>query len=180
MALHPSPGWGPLGVPSDLLASTQGTETAAEDTRDGLAVLQLDRLPSGDLDGLVPTQDDRGQFIPEWKRQVMVRKLQARLSAGSAPEDQVGLGVGAGPGAQGKGRGPEPGEGRGLEPGEGVGSSVGRAGPGRGGARGQRLEAEAGPGDWSWRVDLEGGGLRPRYLSSLFCQKMRKNQIRGL
>ncbi|KPP69484.1 hypothetical protein Z043_111754 [Scleropages formosus] len=32
-----------------------------------------------DIDSLVPTHDETGQPIPEWKRQVMVRKLQARL-----------------------------------------------------------------------------------------------------
>lgn len=38
---------------------------------------------------LVPTQDERGRPIPEWKRQVMVRKLQARLGADHPPDDQV-------------------------------------------------------------------------------------------
>uniref|UniRef100_A0A8C4HZT0 Espin like a n=1 Tax=Dicentrarchus labrax TaxID=13489 RepID=A0A8C4HZT0_DICLA len=32
-----------------------------------------------DIDYLVPTHDDRGRPIAEWKRQVMVRQLQARL-----------------------------------------------------------------------------------------------------
>uniref|UniRef100_A0A452FCI3 Espin like n=1 Tax=Capra hircus TaxID=9925 RepID=A0A452FCI3_CAPHI len=56
---------------------------------DSLVVLQLDGMPLGDLDGLVPTRDERGRPIPEWKRQVMVRKLQARLgTAPAAPEAQ--------------------------------------------------------------------------------------------
>ncbi|XP_004674804.2 PREDICTED: selenocysteine lyase [Condylura cristata] len=63
-----------------------GIETE-EETLDGLATLQLDRLPSGDLDGLVPTQDERGRPIPEWKRQVMVRNLQARLGADPDPDE---------------------------------------------------------------------------------------------
>uniref|UniRef100_A0A8C9QMF8 Espin like n=1 Tax=Spermophilus dauricus TaxID=99837 RepID=A0A8C9QMF8_SPEDA len=58
----------------------QGVESAVGDSPDGLAALQLDGVPSGDLDGLVPTQDEHGRPIPEWKRQVMVRKLQARPS----------------------------------------------------------------------------------------------------
>ncbi|XP_050164372.1 espin-like protein isoform X2 [Myiozetetes cayanensis] len=33
----------------------------------------------GDVDSLVPTHDERGRLIPEWKRQVMVRRLRARL-----------------------------------------------------------------------------------------------------
>lgn len=75
---------------SDLPASAQGMATAAGDVQDGVAALQLDGLPSGDLDGLVPTRDERGRPIPEWKRQVMVRKLQARLGADPEPEPQVG------------------------------------------------------------------------------------------
>jgi hypothetical protein len=66
----------------------------ARDSRAGLATLQLDGLPAGDLDMLVPTQDERGRPIPEWKRQVMVRKLQARLGADHPPEDQVSMGAG--------------------------------------------------------------------------------------
>ncbi|XP_077341282.1 espin-like protein [Lithobates pipiens] len=34
---------------------------------------------SMDLDALVPTHDEQGRTIPEWKRQVMVRRLQAHL-----------------------------------------------------------------------------------------------------
>ncbi|XP_025786379.1 espin-like protein [Puma concolor] len=64
-----------------------GEEMAAGDAPDCLAALHLNRLPSGDLDWLVPTQDERGRPIPEWKRQVMVRKLQARL--GADPESQA-------------------------------------------------------------------------------------------
>lgn len=33
-----------------------------------------------DVDTLVPTHDAEGGPIPEWKRQVMVRRLHARLS----------------------------------------------------------------------------------------------------
>lgn len=96
----------PLGALNYLLLFTQGAETAAGDTPQGLAALQLDGLPSGDLDGLVPTRDERGRPIPEWKRQVMVRKLQARLGADPAREAQVGLGQwdgerGAEPGGEG-------------------------------------------------------------------------------
>ncbi|RMC02312.1 hypothetical protein DUI87_21480 [Hirundo rustica rustica] len=39
-----------------------------------------------DAESLVPTHDDRGRLIPEWKRQVMVRRLRARL----ADEDPAG------------------------------------------------------------------------------------------
>uniref|UniRef100_A0A2I2Y373 Espin like n=1 Tax=Gorilla gorilla gorilla TaxID=9595 RepID=A0A2I2Y373_GORGO len=79
----------PPRIITSATADPEGTETALEgDTSDGLAALQLDGLPSGDIDGLVPTRDERGQPIPEWKRQVMVRKLQARLGAESSAEAQ--------------------------------------------------------------------------------------------
>lgn len=32
-----------------------------------------------DVEALVPTHDEQGKAIPEWKRQVMVRKLQAKM-----------------------------------------------------------------------------------------------------
>uniref|UniRef100_G3TKI3 Espin like n=1 Tax=Loxodonta africana TaxID=9785 RepID=G3TKI3_LOXAF len=77
----------PPRVTTSAMAVPTGVETAA-DAPECLAVLQLEGLPSGDLDGLVPTQDERGRPIPEWKRQVMVRKLQARLSSEGAPQAQ--------------------------------------------------------------------------------------------
>ncbi|XP_006893504.1 PREDICTED: espin-like protein [Elephantulus edwardii] len=79
----------PQKITTSALADPEGSgaQTAA-DAPNGLAVLQLDGLPSGDLDGLVPTQDEHGRPIPEWKRQVMVRKLQAHLSAEGATEAQ--------------------------------------------------------------------------------------------
>ncbi|XP_070279473.1 espin-like protein [Myotis yumanensis] len=86
----------PLGISTSAIIVTTGAETAAGDTPQGLAALQLDGLPSGDLDGLVPTRDERGRPIPEWKRQVMVRKLQARLGADPAREAQEDSGS-AGP-----------------------------------------------------------------------------------
>lgn len=32
-----------------------------------------------DIEALVPTHDEQGRAIPEWKRQVMVRKLQVKM-----------------------------------------------------------------------------------------------------
>lgn len=32
-----------------------------------------------DVESLVPTHDEQGRAIPEWKRQVMVRKLQVKM-----------------------------------------------------------------------------------------------------
>lgn len=126
----------------------------ARDSHDGLAALQLDGLPSGDLDMLVPTQDERGRPIPEWKRQVMVRKLQARLGADQPPEDQVSN--------EGKGRGqrrlgrPEGGAGLqeegggspegGGELGWGLGGSVGGGVVGRRGGVGCDSQVEGARG----------------------------------
>ncbi|XP_006866883.1 PREDICTED: espin-like protein [Chrysochloris asiatica] len=102
-AAHGTLAWPGQPEPPPTMASTTstaaprgptGADTAAV-TPDGLAALQLDGPPSGDLDGLVPTRDERGRPIPEWKRQVMVRKLQARLSAEGAPEGQEDGGSGA-------------------------------------------------------------------------------------
>ncbi|XP_060157608.1 espin-like protein isoform X3 [Globicephala melas] len=78
----------PPRVTTGATAVPMVTETAAGGAPDSLVALQLDGLPAGDLDGLVPTRDERGRPIPEWKRQVMVRKLQARLGAAAAPEVQ--------------------------------------------------------------------------------------------
>ncbi|XP_010860371.1 PREDICTED: LOW QUALITY PROTEIN: espin-like protein [Bison bison bison] len=76
-------------VTASAMAVPTGAETAAGGAPDSLVALQLDGMPLGDLDGLVPTRDERGRPIPEWKRQVMVRKLQARLgTALEAPEAQ--------------------------------------------------------------------------------------------
>ncbi|XP_006746986.1 espin-like protein, partial [Leptonychotes weddellii] len=77
----------PPWVTTSAMAVPTG-EMVAGDAPNCLAVQQLDRLPSGDLDGLVPTRDERGRPIPEWKRQVMVRKLQARLGSEPAPQAQ--------------------------------------------------------------------------------------------
>nr|XP_020643147.1 espin-like protein isoform X1 [Pogona vitticeps] len=47
----------------------------------------LDELRTSDIDSLVPTHDERGCSIPEWKRQVMVRKLEAQLVC----EEEMGM-----------------------------------------------------------------------------------------
>ncbi|KAK2835972.1 hypothetical protein Q5P01_016456 [Channa striata] len=44
-----------------------------------MVVLPTEEANLSDIDYLVPTHDDRGRPIAEWKRQVMVRQLQARL-----------------------------------------------------------------------------------------------------
>ncbi|XP_071422951.1 espin-like protein [Pithys albifrons albifrons] len=43
-----------------------------------------------DADSLVPTHDERGRLIPEWKRQVMVKRLRARLEDEAAGGQDAG------------------------------------------------------------------------------------------
>lgn len=42
-----------------------------------------------DIDSLVPTHDETGRPIAEWKRQVMVRQLQVRMQDEEVEEAQV-------------------------------------------------------------------------------------------
>ncbi|XP_015669195.1 espin-like protein [Protobothrops mucrosquamatus] len=60
--------------------------TVMENSQDGKTktqniVSKLDSLGALDIDALVPTHDEQGFCIPEWKRQVMVRKLQVQLAS---------------------------------------------------------------------------------------------------
>ncbi|XP_070802376.1 espin-like protein [Pituophis catenifer annectens] len=59
-----------------IMENSQGGKTKTQNT-----VSKLDNLGALDIDALVPTHDEQGFCIPEWKRQVMVRKLQAQLSS---------------------------------------------------------------------------------------------------
>ncbi|XP_040534878.1 espin-like protein isoform X2 [Gallus gallus] len=59
-------------------AAAQGTAVEpAAPWKDPHSTAAVDPL---DVDALVPTHDERGRAIPEWKRQVMVRRLRARLA----------------------------------------------------------------------------------------------------
>lgn len=44
-----------------------------------------------DVEALVPTYDEQGKAIPEWKRQVMVRKLQVKMQEEDEHKRKVGL-----------------------------------------------------------------------------------------
>lgn len=43
-----------------------------------------------DVEALVPTHDEQGKAIPEWKRQVMVRKLQVKMQEEDDHRRKVG------------------------------------------------------------------------------------------
>ncbi|XP_026524562.1 espin-like protein [Notechis scutatus] len=59
-----------------VMENSQGGKMKRQNT-----VSKLDSLGALDIDALVPTHDEQGFCIPEWKRQVMVRKLQAQLAS---------------------------------------------------------------------------------------------------
>lgn len=44
-----------------------------------------------DVEALVPTHDEQGKAIPEWKRQVMVRKLQVKMQEEEEHKRKVGM-----------------------------------------------------------------------------------------
>lgn len=97
--LGPRPPARPLGCrpPSEPPAVTLPVQDGAAEPAD----------PPGqdpaeaDAESLVPTHDERGRPIPEWKRQVMVRRLRARLADEEAAGGQVRTGrPGAGAGAR--------------------------------------------------------------------------------
>lgn len=49
-----------------------------------------------DVEALVPSHDEQGKAIPEWKRQVMVRKLQVRMQEEDELKRKVGKEGGCG------------------------------------------------------------------------------------
>lgn len=60
-----------------------------------------------DVEALIPTHDEQGRPIPEWKRQVMVRKLQLKMQEEEEQRRKVG-GVGLPRGPWGLHLGPQP------------------------------------------------------------------------
>ncbi|RXM31467.1 hypothetical protein EOD39_6971 [Acipenser ruthenus] len=54
-------------------------ESKADSTGNGTVALSAEDVNVVDIDSLVPTHDEKGRPIAEWKRQVMVHKLQAWL-----------------------------------------------------------------------------------------------------
>lgn len=54
-----------------------------------LEEVQIVDVILADIDSLVPTHDEAGRPIAEWKRQVMVRQLQVRLQREEEQRRQV-------------------------------------------------------------------------------------------
>lgn len=48
------------------------------------------KMSLADVEALVPTHDEQGKAIPEWKRQVMVRKLQVKMQEEEEHKRKVG------------------------------------------------------------------------------------------
>lgn len=62
------------------------------DSGAGAAQPESERKTSlADIEALVPTHDEQGKAIPEWKRQVMVRKLQAKMQEEEEHKRKVGV-----------------------------------------------------------------------------------------
>lgn len=62
-----------------------------------------------DVEALIPTHDEQGRPIPEWKRQVMVRKLQLKMREEEEQRRKVGgVGLPEGPGVRSWVRSPCP------------------------------------------------------------------------
>ena len=49
------------------------------------------KMSLADVEALVPTHDEQGKAIPEWKRQVMVRKLQVKMQDEDEHKRKVGI-----------------------------------------------------------------------------------------
>uniref|UniRef100_A0AAR2KL55 Espin like a n=1 Tax=Pygocentrus nattereri TaxID=42514 RepID=A0AAR2KL55_PYGNA len=60
-------------------------------TLNKMVVLPTEEANLSDIDYLVPTHDEKGRPIAEWKRQVMVRQLQARLLDEEAQRRKVNM-----------------------------------------------------------------------------------------
>uniref|UniRef100_A0AAV2M0I0 WH2 domain-containing protein n=1 Tax=Knipowitschia caucasica TaxID=637954 RepID=A0AAV2M0I0_KNICA len=58
--------------PSNPVANGNGSNSSA-------SAETVRKTSMSDVEALVPTVDEQGKAIPEWKRQVMVRKLQAKM-----------------------------------------------------------------------------------------------------
>ncbi|XP_044206720.1 espin isoform X2 [Thunnus albacares] len=83
----PSPSPSPTGCGSAKTMSTSGSYEQLSsnsvingNSGGGKAGAEAGRKTSlADVEALVPTHDEQGKAIPEWKRQVMVRKLQVKM-----------------------------------------------------------------------------------------------------
>uniref|UniRef100_A0A4W6G7I6 Espin n=1 Tax=Lates calcarifer TaxID=8187 RepID=A0A4W6G7I6_LATCA len=66
----PPPNTSVTSAPSNASVTSPPTTPRAESGR---------KTSLADVEALVPTHDEQGKAIPEWKRQVMVRKLQVKM-----------------------------------------------------------------------------------------------------
>ncbi|XP_043918961.1 espin [Protopterus annectens] len=79
LAFFPSdPSSAPVSPTTSSPVRKAATASTPEPTENGNSI---DKAPPtlAELESLVPTQDEQGRPIPEWKRQVMVRKLQMKF-----------------------------------------------------------------------------------------------------
>lgn len=85
------PGTGPRRTMSASSSYEQLSANAAINGNGGTAAgADSGRKSSLDVEALVPTHDEQGKAIPEWKRQVMVRKLQVKMQEEEKHRRKVG------------------------------------------------------------------------------------------
>lgn len=98
--LTPSPSRSPTPSPTGsrtLSASASYEQLASNSIVNGTGGGGAAQPESGrktslaDIEALVPTHDEQGKAIPEWKRQVMVRKLQAKMQEEEEHKRKVGV-----------------------------------------------------------------------------------------
>uniref|UniRef100_A0A673LNC9 WH2 domain-containing protein n=1 Tax=Sinocyclocheilus rhinocerous TaxID=307959 RepID=A0A673LNC9_9TELE len=65
--------------PPELLPKPQPDDTQSAKPQSPPPVCPTSSGGVVDVESLVPTHDEQGRAIPEWKRQVMVRKLQVKM-----------------------------------------------------------------------------------------------------
>ncbi|XP_042265956.1 espin isoform X4 [Thunnus maccoyii] len=95
----PSPSPSPTGCGSAKTMSTSGSYEQLSsnsvingNSGGGKAGAEAGRKTSlADVEALVPTHDEQGKAIPEWKRQVMVRKLQVKMQEEDEHKRKVGM-----------------------------------------------------------------------------------------
>ncbi|XP_036802667.1 espin [Oncorhynchus mykiss] len=81
-ATSPSAAPSPVGTSTPrTLSTSKSSEQHLNKNVSGAASLtgQTRKGSLADVEALVPTHDEQGRAIPEWKRQVMVRKLQVKM-----------------------------------------------------------------------------------------------------
>ncbi|MEQ2187804.1 hypothetical protein GOODEAATRI_008375 [Goodea atripinnis] len=94
----PSPSPSPSPTGSRAMSGSANYEQLSSNSvvngNDGAGSMQQEserKTSLADIEALVPTLDEQGKAIPEWKRQVMVRKLQVKMQEEEEHKRKVGI-----------------------------------------------------------------------------------------